>query len=263
MSERDALLSAILDDPADDVARLIFADWLEETARPVAAARARFIRLQIELARGTPEQQFPERAAEITEELDALAARWTRAWLTELPPAVAKAVWTQRLGAGAFRRGFVDGVTLGADVFLWTAPALFAAAPVTELHLHGGFGHTNALLASPYLHRLRAVRLSGGWDGDQIARRLVRCPELGAVRELDLSGCRLTDLGARALALARVLKPLAVLRVRWNRLTGSGIDALATAPALAGLDRLDVTGNPNVHWWLDGANGRYGNKLVF
>ncbi len=263
MSERDALLSAILADPADDISRLVFADWLEETAAPVASARARFIRLQIELAHGTPDEDYPQHASEITEELDALVARWARAWLAELPPPVAKAVWKQRLGAGAFRRGFVDGVTLSADVFLRTAPELFAAAPVTSLHLQGGESDVKALFASAYLHRLRAVRLSGGWDGNRIARRIAECSDLGAVRELDLSGCRLNAHGAYALARATALEKLAVLRVRHNRLYEAGIATLALAPTLAALTQLDVTGNPGVCGWTPDARPQYGNRLVF
>jgi uncharacterized protein (TIGR02996 family) len=262
MSERDAILSAILADPDDDVSRLVYADRLEESARPAAVARARFIRLQIELAHGVPGEHFPERAITLTSELDGLAARWARAWLTELPPAVARAVWAQRLGARAFRRGFVDGVTLGADLFQRTAPALFAATPLTELHIHGGYGDVNTLLAGPNLHRLRAVRLSGGWNGDRIARRLAKCPTLGAVRELDLFGCSLSDDGALDLAYAPALAQLTVLRVRWNRLTVWGIDVLARAPGLAGLTRLDVTGNPGGRGVLP-AHWRDGNKLVF
>jgi uncharacterized protein (TIGR02996 family) len=263
MSERDALLSAILADPADDLARLVYADWLEETAEPVAMARARFIRLQIELARGVPDSHFPERAADLTQEIDALAAQWARAWLAELPPPVAKAVWKQRLGARAFRRGFVDGVTLGADTFLWAAPALFAAVPVTELHLHGSESHAKALLASPFLHRLRAVRLSGGWDGNRIARRIAKCSTLGAVRELDLTGCRLTALGADELARAAALRSLSTLRLRYNRLYESSIATLALAPNLAALTQLDVTGNPGTQLWVRGTQSRYGNRLVF
>jgi uncharacterized protein (TIGR02996 family) len=263
MSERDALLSAILADPADDISRLVYADWLEETARPVAVARARFIRLQIELARGVPNSGFPHRTAELTEELDALAGQWARAWLTELPPNVAKAVWRLRLGASAFRRGFVDGVTLGAEMFLRTATALFAAAPVTELHLHGSFSDVKTLLTNPNLHRLRAVRFSGGWEGNQLARRLEKCREFGAIRELDLSQCRLNDLGALDLACSPALRNLTVLRVRWNRLTSSGVWSLTSAPTLAALETLDVTGNPGVRWWTADARARHGNKLVF
>ena len=48
MNERDALMRAILTDPADDTPRLVFADWLEENGE---GARAEFIRLQIQLER--------------------------------------------------------------------------------------------------------------------------------------------------------------------------------------------------------------------
>lgn len=42
-----AFLAAIRAHPADDVARLVFADWLEEHGQE---ARAEFIRVQVELA---------------------------------------------------------------------------------------------------------------------------------------------------------------------------------------------------------------------
>jgi uncharacterized protein (TIGR02996 family) len=47
VSEREAFLRAIRENPADDTARLVFADWLQEHGEP---ERAEFIRLQIELA---------------------------------------------------------------------------------------------------------------------------------------------------------------------------------------------------------------------
>jgi uncharacterized protein (TIGR02996 family) len=263
MSEREVLLAAIRADPDDDITRLVYADALEETAQPVAVARARFIRLQIALARKTPDESYPQPEFELTQEIDALCARWGRAWLAELPGPVAKAVWNQRPGAGAFRRGFVDGVTLGADVFLKTAPALFDAAPITELHLHGGFGDVRALLAGPYVGRLRAVRLSGGWVGNRVARVFAKCPQPGAVRELDLSDCRLSDTGALDLARSTALDRITVLRLRGNRLTGYGIDALATSPALLKLTRLDVTGNPGVRSWTYAERVRYRKRLVF
>lgn len=48
MGDREALLQAILNDPADDNSRLIYADFIEEEGE---SERAEFIRLQIELAR--------------------------------------------------------------------------------------------------------------------------------------------------------------------------------------------------------------------
>ena len=44
MSDEDAFLRAILDNPADDAPRLVYADWLDERGDPESAARARFLR---------------------------------------------------------------------------------------------------------------------------------------------------------------------------------------------------------------------------
>src|SRR5436189_3592451 len=58
MTGNDAFLQAIRDNPADDTVRLIYADWLEEHGD---AARARFIRLQIDLDRRAPfDPSLPE-----------------------------------------------------------------------------------------------------------------------------------------------------------------------------------------------------------
>lgn len=48
-SDGEALYRAILDNPADDTVRLVYADWLDESGND--AARAEFIRVQVELAR--------------------------------------------------------------------------------------------------------------------------------------------------------------------------------------------------------------------
>jgi uncharacterized protein (TIGR02996 family) len=45
-----ALLYAVLADPADDLPRLVYADYLEHDARPPQPDRAEFVRLQCELA---------------------------------------------------------------------------------------------------------------------------------------------------------------------------------------------------------------------
>ena len=41
------LLRGILEDPTDDLARLVFADYLEERCEPEDLPRAEFIRVQI------------------------------------------------------------------------------------------------------------------------------------------------------------------------------------------------------------------------
>ena len=47
-ADEDALLATIAAHPADDLPRLVYADWLDEHDRPV---RAEFIRLQVEIAK--------------------------------------------------------------------------------------------------------------------------------------------------------------------------------------------------------------------
>ncbi len=54
-SHSDAFMRACLEQPADATARLVFADWLEETGEPHSAAWAHFIRLKIEADRYTPD----------------------------------------------------------------------------------------------------------------------------------------------------------------------------------------------------------------
>ena len=51
MTDPDALYAAILDNPADDTPRLVYADMLDDTGDPGLADRAAFIRCQIELSR--------------------------------------------------------------------------------------------------------------------------------------------------------------------------------------------------------------------
>ena len=45
MTDRDALLRAICDNPEDDAPRLVYADWLDENGDPL---QAEFIRLQLQ-----------------------------------------------------------------------------------------------------------------------------------------------------------------------------------------------------------------------
>ena len=50
MTDRDALLAAIVANPDDTTARLVFADWLDETGVERDAAHAELIRVQCELS---------------------------------------------------------------------------------------------------------------------------------------------------------------------------------------------------------------------
>jgi uncharacterized protein (TIGR02996 family) len=50
MHDEDGFLAAIRQTPADDVARLVFADWLDEQDDPACKPKADFIRLELRMA---------------------------------------------------------------------------------------------------------------------------------------------------------------------------------------------------------------------
>lgn len=62
--EHRALLKAICAAPEDDLRRLVFADYLEESGQPALIARAEFIRTQMELHNGQLSQDEHERFAQ-------------------------------------------------------------------------------------------------------------------------------------------------------------------------------------------------------
>jgi uncharacterized protein (TIGR02996 family) len=122
VSARAALLAAICANPADDTARLVFADWLDEHGEP---QRAEFIRLQIEAARLAPHDP---RVQEIEDRTALLIWHRRKGWegpVRDLLPGA-------RL---EFRRGFVDSVVTEADLFLRHADELRAAAPLSRIEL--------------------------------------------------------------------------------------------------------------------------------
>lgn len=51
MTDRDALLAAIIAEPDEDTPRLMFADWLQENGE---ADRGEFVRLQVEAGAAEP-----------------------------------------------------------------------------------------------------------------------------------------------------------------------------------------------------------------
>lgn len=77
MTEERAFLTAILERPDDDTARLVYADWLEEHDDP----RAEYLRLMVKVRRErivTPEQR--RRHDELSAELAELRTQQMQAW---------------------------------------------------------------------------------------------------------------------------------------------------------------------------------------
>src|SRR5690349_17506264 len=102
MTDRDALLKAILADPDDDIARLVYADCLEENGDP---DRAAFIRLQVEASQADPLSPHGRRLAA---KADLLLRRHQQAWTRHLGGPLSMPV---------FARGFVESGCVNAARF--------------------------------------------------------------------------------------------------------------------------------------------------
>jgi uncharacterized protein (TIGR02996 family) len=146
MTDHDALLHAILANPDDDTARLVYADFIQEAGDD---RRAEFIRGQVELAK--------------TPDWEPFAVRWRRADLaTQAGDGFRESLpwhdsWNPRF---PFRRGLGYAVKTNAvQNLIDYGDQLFASAPVGELHLPGGdMQEYTAFAAQPWLPKVRAIR---------------------------------------------------------------------------------------------------------
>lgn len=151
MTLADAFLADILDRPADDTPRLVYADWLEDNGE---SGRAEFVRVQVELAREPPAR--PSVTAENWGAEDARERRWNalrrrewellaghwHAWagVWGLPVACGNLLEVdpgERALVVTFRRGFVAEVRLPLAFWLERGPALVAAHPLERVTLTG------------------------------------------------------------------------------------------------------------------------------
>lgn len=123
MSDGIALLRAILSEPADDTARLVLADWLEELGD---YRRAEFIRIQIELARGPGHDALRQRESAILGGRTRARCEWALAGCT-LPEAdESRLDWE-------WSRGFADVWHCPIELWLEVGPAIARTQPVTRV----------------------------------------------------------------------------------------------------------------------------------
>jgi uncharacterized protein (TIGR02996 family) len=155
MSDGEALFRAILENPADDMPRLLFADWLQENGKP---ERAEFIRLQCEAWHLCPQY------ATVTEARTAasrLSKQHADAWHAELP-GMRGVEWSD-----LFVRGFVDSAWVEAGRNLRAQlDAIFAATPLLHLRaINFRRKGLEVLFDSPYAGRLATLRREGSGSG--------------------------------------------------------------------------------------------------
>ena len=210
----DAFLATIRAAPADDLPRLVYADWLDEHGDP---ARAEFVRVQCELAQLG---EIAPRRPGLEDREHALLAANEPAWRGF--PAGAVAEWE-------FRRGFVDQVAVSTDGLLHPPTgAALARHPVRRLAIG------DATYATDDAARMgRVVAVAG--------------PILAGVEQLDLSGWFRPQSEMMPLFAPGVLprlRSLAMAGVFGSSRVPGFLRAAAPTP---GLTELDVGSGVDLH----------------
>lgn len=219
----------ILEDPAQDGPRLVFADWLEEQGDP----RAEFIRLQIELSQ-LPEQD-PRRDRLMDREMQLLNLHGPD-WRREIPE------WA-RQGCD-FVRGFVEHVHVWGAWWADYGPRLSETAPVRRLTLHDlGEGLGN-FAAGPSLRHLAELAFLDERMGPAELRDLSKSQTaLAGVTSLQFMGMNLTDTGALILSLCEHLGKMTRLELVRCRIEARGVRQIADATNMPALTWLNLSDN--------------------
>jgi uncharacterized protein (TIGR02996 family) len=181
MAHDPELLQAVLDHPADDQLRLIYADWLDERADPLGE----FIRVQVALA--GMQRDAPGYRQLYLREVE-LILKHKEEWF---PLRTAFTSWE-------CRRGFMDEVRGDAGKFLEVAQPLLASQPVQIVFLEGADSFLDQLADCAALARVAHLTLTN-WrrSGTRRSARnrdlaeLVRASSgLSKIPRIDYSGVR-------------------------------------------------------------------------
>jgi uncharacterized protein (TIGR02996 family) len=242
MTTEDALLAAVAANPADDLPRLVYADWCDENDRPV---RAEFIRLQIEIAK---KETLPREVVNLFAHLWQRQQELLDAHADELLGPLAGVV--QPLNY-EFRRGFLDWVALTLRDFLNARDQLEPLVPVPEVRVsHAAFA-LDELASAPHaglIAELNAARddlyLGGGFSGVITAELVAAAPALARLRRLFLANCNLGDDGVRELFTPAAFPALTDLDLTFNDVTDAGVIDLLNTGLPQRLKRLFLGGNP-------------------
>jgi uncharacterized protein (TIGR02996 family) len=232
MTNDDAFLLSIIQNPDDDAPRLLYADWLDERGRRETAD---FIRIQCVLAAGRA-------AGAIREDMERrehtfLLGEEFQEWIAPLRP------WAHSIG---FRRGFAENVSVGRtqEEIGPCVREVVRRASVRNLDIEGMCDiETDLSLLSPSLERLQGFMLSNLFNLDRVGlERLLTSPRLARLQTLVLDSNH-NGIGFRTETLTALFAA-----PHWARLStlvvhepdDKAVLALARAPSLTGLTRLDI-----------------------
>jgi uncharacterized protein (TIGR02996 family) len=268
MTDRDALLAAVIARPEDDLPRLVFADWLEEHGESAWAA---FIRTQI-AAEALPPGD-PDRAA-LEWTAAGLLREYRTDWDRELPEWV-----TLQDTKIVYRRGFADELSTTPRRLFRDGHELGAVAPVRIVRLRPqrrvSATTPRMFRAHDYYKRIVTLQLGPGLLGTAPLTPaspwtraagapldiylLTESRKLTALRELNVSANDLTDdwvvAFVRRFRRSAFTRTLAVLDLSDNQITDAGADALS---AMFDGVRLRLRGNRITPAGADRLRRRFG-----
>lgn len=183
--EASALLRAIRDNPDDDLARLAYADLLEEAGDP---DRAALIRTQIDLSRFAHDDP---RRRELEDREHAILAANEADWLDDLLGHSGGSTADPDLREWEWERGFLVEVAATPLFMLDHGPDLFAAHPVRRWRVMSSQGDLEADLITSgrtnWISRLEGIDLAGWYQTVGELERFLTRSDFERLCELDLT----------------------------------------------------------------------------
>jgi uncharacterized protein (TIGR02996 family) len=211
MDHDGAFREAVQEHPDDDLHRLAWADWLDDTGQ---AERAQFIRAQLRAA-SLPEEDPGRDAAE--DEADDLLAAHEAEWAGRVSELALEWQW---------RRGCIEQVTVQVGVLLRHGEELFAQAPVREVRLLSEANDLHRLAGCSFLRHVEVLDVSFG-------------PKDGS----GYKGTYHRDATLTALLVSPHWTRLTALALRNQGVEGQLLQALSATGLLTRLRRFDLRGN--------------------
>ena len=239
MSDRRALMAAILANPDDDTPRLALADWLDEHGDASDRARAGYIRAQVE----HPNVEGVPAGGEHVE------------WLKPLAPFVGNVLNFPPTEV-AWRRGLLKYLLFDTGVFLQKAhqkamPDALAAVGVEHITFYSSTAKFAALAASPAIRWTADVQYPGA--DDAALASFASSPEWAHLSGLTFTQTKATDGGLKAFAASAGQAKLrrfglaarGGMSTARGKYTAAGLLAVLESPRFPLLDSLDLeSGQP-------------------
>ena len=228
MTQRDALLRAVCENPDDDLPRLVFADWCDENGEP---ERAEFIRAHVQAGKSEvffDHSGYDGPAKRAKELLGRHGVRWM-----EGVPTVPGVSWQ-------WKRGFPGWLAAhGWQPLKRVIPLAVGRWPVEHLEVNTLTDRGAVCLAAdPFGGRIRYLRVYG-FRTMAALERLLEGPFAAGLTHLCLRYSAIGDRGAWVVSNAASLRHLKYLNIDCCQIGDSGVRALCRSPVLP--NRLELS----------------------